>query len=111
MVPSILTRVCYCSPVLLTTDKKGYAVSPDLDLGLYYLVETKSPKGYNLSADPIPVFATKTGDMTEYAVNVPNSRGVFLPETGGPGTILMTALGSLLCAIAAAILLTGRKKA
>ena len=43
-----------------------------------------------------------------YTLTVPNSAGVSLPSTGGPGTAVFTAAGSLLCALA--LLLLGRRK-
>ena len=42
-----------------------------------------------------------------YTLTVPNSAGVSLPSTGGRGTAVFTAAGSLLCALA---LLLGRRK-
>lgn len=95
--------------VELRTDKNGYAVSPELEYDIYYLVETRSPIGYNIDTTPIPVFATKTGYMTEYSIDIANSPGVFLPETGGPGTILLTAFGIALCGIAVVLMIARRK--
>jgi len=98
-------------PVILTTDEKGYAKSPELDFGLYFLVETKAPAGYSLLEEPVPVFATLTGFEMAYAVRIPNSEGLFLPETGGIGTTIFTVLGILLCVGAVAILILRKRRA
>jgi len=98
-------------PVILTTDEKGYAKSPELDFGLYFLVETKAPAGYSLLEEPVPVFATLTGFEMAYAVRIPNSEGLFLPETGGIGTTIFTVLGILLCVGAVAVLILRKRRA
>lgn len=98
------------APVVLTTDDNGYAVSPDLEFDIYYLVEIKAPMGYNLDSTPIPVFATKTGHLAEYAAKIPNSPGFYLPETGGPGTVLITVVGILLCVTAVVLMVKPRRE-
>jgi LPXTG-motif cell wall-anchored protein len=97
----------------------------------YYLIETLAPPGYNLLKEPIAVSFTadnskydtsKTGDpdagatyrsygtaFTIYA-RVANTKGFILPLTGGMGTVLVTAGGVVLIALAAYLLVVGKRK-
>lgn len=92
-----------------------------LDVGTYYLTETKAPGGYVKLATPKTIVITdnKTGaDGTQdspkpngllednstdadgadgyYELNVENSQGFTLPSTGGMGTVLFTTIGIVL---------------
>ena len=97
-------------PVVITTDENGYAVSPSLDFGLYFLVETKAPDGYNLLEEPVPVMVTASSHMAEYAVKIANMPGVELPETGGPGIVHIVGFGALL-SVMALLLMTKKRSA
>lgn len=94
---------------LVVTGANGMATSGELDFGLYFLVETKAPAGYNLLEKAIPVWVTETSYLDENAVKIPNEAGFFLPETGGRGTVAIMMAGVALCG--AAIVLLARKKA
>ena len=96
--------------VLITTDANGIGTSSELEIGLYFLVETKAPNGYNLLAEPVPVFVTATSHEVEYAVKIANQAGVTLPETGGPGTVLFTVLVLTLCIAAVSLLLIKNRR-
>lgn len=86
-----------------------------LDLGTYYLRETKAPDGYNLLADPIEIRIEDAGDnaaapTVEIPVeHVENSSGIELPSTGGIGTTIFYTLGGLL-AVGAAVFLVTKKR-
>ena len=98
------------------TPESGKLDIDGLDLGTYYLRETKAPEGYNLLADPIEIKIEDTaGDgATAPNVDIPvqyveNSSGVELPSTGGIGTTIFYALGGLLVVGAAVFLVTKKR--
>lgn len=78
----------------------------------YYLVETKAPDGYNLLEHEVKISWDSEGkiqasygttpirdiDQAERIITVTNSTGTELPETGGPGTTILTIGGLLLMA-------------
>lgn len=77
----------------------------------YWIVETKSPNGYELLAEPIRVAVTQAQQAVELATeieNVPTSGGFELPLTGASGTLLFTIIGLLL--IGGGLALALRKK-
>ncbi|MBE6919188.1 MAG: LPXTG cell wall anchor domain-containing protein [Ruminococcaceae bacterium] len=96
--------------VTITTGENGLGASRELPLGLYFLVETKSPNGYNLMDEPIAVFVTPTSHETANAVKIANTAGVHLPETGGIGTAVFTVSGLLLMALAASLLVLKKRR-
>ena len=113
----------------LTTKDKGEVSCSGLANGTYYLVETKTVKGYNLLKAPVEVnlkveYVTTTKDgvtKTEFKENgkpsdgthsetIINKQGFQLPTTGGMGTLLFSVIGVIVMIAAAFILLKGRKK-
>lgn len=94
------------------TDDGGAASFEGLEDGVYYLEEIQAPAGYNMLDEPVEI--TVAGGTAEtavlsYEVDVPNSTGSILPETGGMGTTLFYVLGGVLV-LGAAILLLGRRR-
>ncbi|WJM15654.1 SpaH/EbpB family LPXTG-anchored major pilin [Microbacterium arborescens] len=79
----------------------------------YYLVETQSPDGYELLAQPVSFLvnaaSTATGiDMT--VTNVPSNAGFQLPLTGGTGTGLLYLAGGVLVVGGAALFIVSRAR-
>lgn len=101
---------------VLTTDESGSIKVVGLDADTYYLDEIEPPKGYNRLSVPQKVEITRTEaeDNTTYTytpvvAKVNNNSGTELPSTGGIGTTIFYAAGSILV-IAAAVLLITKKR-
>lgn len=102
---------------VLTTDENGSIKVVGLDADIYYLDEIEPPKGYNRLSDPQKVVITRTAaedDNTKFTytpvvAKVNNNSGTELPSTGGIGTTIFYAAGSVLV-IAAVVLLITKKR-
>ena len=95
-----------------------------LATGIYYLVETEAPAGYNKLTDPIKVEITKSTTTneedwtlskdntleTDKIIDVENSTGSILPSTGGMGTIAFTVVAALLVLGVAVSFIRDRKR-
>lgn len=105
----------------------------DLKDGVYYLDETKAPAGHNIPSGPIVITVdsskessqdgpvsyslpskpegevinadviTLADETSAYQLNITNSSGAVLPNTGGTGTTYLYIIGGLLVAAALAI--------
>lgn len=90
-----------------------------LQADTYYLKEIEAPKGYNLIKTPIKIVVTsdvdgkgvvKVDDQVVNQVEVLNNTGSLLPSTGGMGTTLIYAIGSILVLSSGIILFLKRRK-
>ena len=104
-------------------DGKGNLHINGLATGTYYLEETKAPDGFNKLANPIKVTIAKTSD-TEWTISkndtkeddkiidIENTTGTLLPETGGMGTVIFTVIAVvMILGIAVSFVISRRKRA
>lgn len=91
-------------------NQMGKLVLSGLDVGTYELTETKAPDGYIKLSTPVTITITDadpnglvddgsgSADGTDGYVEltVENGKGFTLPSTGGMGTMLFTAIGTVL---------------
>lgn len=97
----------------------SYAIIIRIQADTYYLKEIEAPKGYNLLKTPIKIVVTsdvdgkgvvKVDDKVVEKVEVLNNYGSLLPSTGGMGTTLIYAIGSILVLSSGIILFLKRRK-
>ena len=123
-IPGQYTRTTETEGALtvFTVGPDGKAKIDKLPNGRYRFVETKAPDGYIISEKESAIFTIAGGQINPEAENtarynkagnifiVPNNPGTALPQTGGPGTALFTALGGLMTATAGAVLTLRRRR-
>ena len=105
------------SATKFVTPEGGKFAIKGLDSDTYYLEETTAPAGYNALKEPVKVVIDEDGKVTygenntlaDPDVKVLNQSGTELPSTGGMGTTIFYAIGSLLV-IAAGVLLVTKKR-
>ena len=97
--------------VELTSGADGHILIDGLDAGVYYLKETKAPEGYVCSEEELTITIPDQADGSNLvSVKFANSP---VPHTGGMGTMLFTASGMALLAMAGAVMViphSSRKK-
>ncbi len=121
---------------LLVTNGEGAFTVKGLPTGIYYLTETKAPKGYELLEEPVrievvPEYAQigngvrevtglavrceggevcqNTTDRWDYVeIKVENAYGTVLPATGGMGTAVYYMFGMVVLFVAALIVVAKR---
>lgn len=91
-----------------TTEADGKLTFTDVNLGTYYLHETKAPTGYMRLRDAIEVVVTEETLNVTVEINNNSSRWQ-LPKTGGFGRMTFILSGLSLMGIAGTILLKNRK--
>ena len=106
----------------ITTDENGRFNITGLNLGTYFLKETKAPDGYNILTDKITVELTTVGNEHTGPINlkqnntpadeigVENNAGSLLPSTGGMGTTLIYLVGGALV-LGSGFVLANKKRA
>ncbi len=108
-----------------SADVKGKLTLSGLDLGTYYLTETKAPEGGYNKLNQAATIEIKDADLNgkptngtsdEYgdgyvAVDVKNTKGFQLPTTGGMGTVLFTAGGIAIMGAAVLLFFVLKRKA
>ncbi|MFV0529671.1 MAG: SpaA isopeptide-forming pilin-related protein, partial [Lachnospiraceae bacterium] len=98
--------------VTATSGTDGKAVFSDLAAGTYYAVETVAPTGYNkLTQGVLLGTLTTVNGAISAEVTVQNVKRGEIPQTGGMGTIVFTAVGIGLMGIALAFFVKNKKKA
>lgn len=96
------------------TDENGKASIENLDLGTYYLIETKAPSGYTLPGKALEITVTRDAGLNTatgvQTVTVENTEGFNLPQTGDNGTIIFTIIGIILMLGAVVMFFLMRRK-
>ena len=96
------------------TDENGIASIENVDLGIYYLVETKAPSGYTLPGNAFEISVSKDSGLNVetgvQSVTVENAEGFNLPQTGDGGTIIFTIIGLILMLGAVVMFFVMRRK-
>lgn len=111
---------------LTSAENTGAFNIKGLDVGTYYLVETKAPEGYS-TCNPIQVKIEAThaedndgatasavikinGNKNQTGVTVENVKQSILPSTGGIGTTIFYVIGGILMVGAGVILVSRRRR-
>lgn len=98
---------------VFVTTGNGEAEVRGLKNGIYYLIETEAPAGYNLLANPVEVKINGSDvnpDSLTVTTNVENHTGSLLPGTGGIGTRIFYIAGAALLLGAVVVLLVKKFK-
>ena len=111
-----------------TTGQSVFELRP----GVYQMIETQAPKGYNVRVEPVIItITTDSGsagvtynDGTAYSqggeglsyenklytLKITNSAGTELPNTGGSSSMIFYIAGSIILAMCAAVMLIRRRR-
>lgn len=101
----------------VVSDTSGKIYVDGLAEGKYTLTEIEAPENYNLLKDPVEIEIVATYDtdgniqsVTGNERTIVNKAGGLLPSTGGIGTYIFTIGGAVIMIVAAAMLISKRKK-
>ena len=98
----------------VTSGKDGtvliYGLAYSSDECTYYLVETQAPANYNILPNPVVLTVDANTHLTKSVVTIKNFGGFELPETGGIGTTIYTAMGTLMICAAGAYIILSKKR-
>lgn len=115
---NIFTLLIVCVPATL--------IGNGLAEGSYWLVETQAPDGYNKLTAPVKITITKSdttnvddwtikqndGVVDDKIIDIENTTGTLLPETGGMGTVIFTVIAVvMILGIAVSFVISRRKRA
>lgn len=118
---------------LYITDTNGKLEIKGLEAGTYYLKEVKAPAGYSVNTTVFPIvisasyveeategkdqgqlesltITVKDTPITQASFEIPNTKLVSLPSTGGIGTTIFTVAGCGIMIAAAFFFFKNRKK-
>ena len=76
----------------------------------YYVVETKTPEGYNLLDAPVEVNFEEENSEHIVTKKIVNSHGFKLPNTGSLGMIVLTIVGIILIGLAILMFLPKKRR-
>lgn len=100
----------------IVTGSTGLFAIKGLNVGSYYVKETKAPDGYNLLNEPRIVNISATGEVSNNStpvsggvIRILNNAGNLLPSTGGIGTTIFYVVGSVLLLGAVVLLITKKR--
>lgn len=127
-VYTIVSETAADTPDEITVEvgETGRVSFSGLGTGVYYLTEVQAPNGYNLLDEPIKLvidFNYQTGTFTydwrhegadnalsaTMTIQIVNTKGNVLPETGGMGTTMFYVFGGIMV-LAATVLLVTKKR-
>lgn len=107
--------------VITTNGTTGKFIIRGLDSGTYWMKEIAAPAGYHMLRSLVEIKIGTIGSYSDYSldysvsdtvdgyIEVLNSTGVVLPETGGIGTMLFITFGSILV-LSMGVLLVVKKR-
>ena len=116
--------------ITFTADEEG-SLLKDFPLrgGTWYLKETQAPEGYTLLDRMVritvdekgitaswdddkntPIENETKGEAATLTISIPNTPGIEMPETGGPGTSRLAMIGGIMTALAGAVLTLKKRK-
>lgn len=93
----------------VTSDAHGRIAIYGLAPGTYYLVETQAPAGYNLMDSSLALTIDATSHLESRVIEVENTCGTVLPETGGNGIQLYVVSGMALMLLSLLLILNKKR--
>ena len=93
----------------VTSDAHGRTAIYGLAPGTYYLVETQAPAGYNLMDSSLALTIDATSHLESRVIEVENTSGTVLPETGGNGIQLYVVSGMALMLLSLLLILNKKR--